>query len=129
MSTDTRYQISITYEKILPGDAEAGEPSERGFEIEDETVDADELQSYAQDYGIAAASESCPSGRTWFMSLDSRHDREYFEEGIEKRYTLHVHNVDDRPPTKEDMRSVAKLIGITDFDQSFEQDDDDSPTP
>lgn len=64
------------------------------------------------------------------MSLDSRHDREYFEEGIEKYYALHVQNVDDRAPTKEDMRSIAKLIGIpTDFDQSFEQDDYNSPSP
>ena len=114
-SEDT-YVISVTFEKFTHDDLEAGEASERGVDIERETVDKDTLERYAQDYGISEASSSQSSEHVWFNSTSPREDKAYFESGVHQYFGLHVHEINGEKPTAEDMQQVAEVIGVR-FDQ------------
>ena len=108
--------VSVTFEHFTHDDLEAGEPSERGYDVERETVDWNTLERYAQDYGVHEASSSQPSEFVWFSSTSPREDREHFEQGIHKYYSLHVHEINGEKPTAEDMQRIADFIGVR-FDQ------------
>ena len=55
----------------------------------------------------------------WFNSTSPREDREHFEQGIDKFYSLHVHEVNGHEPEAEDYQKVANLIGVK-FDRPIE---------
>lgn len=114
-----RYLISIYSEARTVGDDIANEISNETahtqVEIDRETVDADTLQRYGQDYGISEASSShLTQGESpiWFYSVTPREDRAYFEQGIETYYSLHVHEVDNKTPMAQDYQRVADLIHV-----------------
>lgn len=119
------YVISIYSERWTEDDKEAGEPGERGVEVERETVDTDELQRYGRDHGISAASASDPrrAYHIWFSSTEPVMDREHIEEGIDKYYSLHIHELNGREPEAEDYQKIANLIGVK-FDNPIEIADD-----
>lgn len=108
------FTVSVFYEKWTPEDTEAGEPGERGVEVEREVVDADKLKEYGRDYGMSEPSATDPTmtPNIWFSSTSPTEDREHFEKGINKFYSLHVHDVNGHEPDAEDYQRVANLIGV-----------------
>lgn len=114
-----RYLISVYSEARTVGndivDDIANETAHTQVEIDRETVDADTLQRYGQDYGISEASSShlSPNQQSlWFYSVTPREDRAYFEHGVETYYSLHLYAVDDRNPDAKDYQAVAELINV-----------------
>lgn len=109
------FVVSIYSEQRTTADDIAQEIGHTQIEIDHETVDADTLRRYGQDYGISQASSShiTPGeNRLWFYSVTPREDRAYFEQGVETYYSLHVHAVNDRDPQAHDYQQLAKLIGV-----------------
>jgi len=66
-SQETSYLVSISYSKWTNDDKEIGEPGERGIELENEVMDADELRQHIDRYRFAEASSSDPEvSHIWF---------------------------------------------------------------
>lgn len=124
------FLISIYYERWTHDDKDAGEPGERGAEVERETVGADDLGRYGRDYGMSEPSASDPrmTPHIWFNSTSPREDREHFEQGIDKFYSLYVHEVNGHEPEAEDYQKVANLIGVK-FDRPIELVEDKQRDP
>lgn len=114
------FLISIYSEHWSHEDLEAGETNTRDIEIDRVTVDADGLERHGQDYGVIQPSCSDPSisPDIWFSSTYPRQDRAYFEQDVQKYYSLHVHEVNGQRPTPEDYRRVADLVGAR-FDHAL----------
>lgn len=108
------FVISIHSEHWTREALEAGEPHARNTELERVTVDAEELARYGRDYGISEPSSTDPAmtSHLWFRSTYPREDRAYFEQGVEKYYSLHVHEVNGHSPGPEDFQRVANLIDV-----------------
>lgn len=102
--------VSVTYEKFLPIDFDAGETSDTGFLVKDEEVSFKDIAHFASQYGFNAASASDVDRTTWFNSTDADQDREYFEQGMEKFYSLHIQKVDGQRPSAEQIRTIANVI-------------------
>ncbi|WP_146139387.1 hypothetical protein [Simplicispira suum] len=100
----SKFIISVTYEHQDETSLESGEPYERGYEIEGQEVDEDELKAIANEYGVNAASSTVIGQFTWFNSSSPREDREYFEKGIEKFFSLHI--------KKGDVLHAARILNI-----------------
>ena len=106
--------VSVYRELWTPEDREAGQFSEGSAEIERETVNSEGLQRLGQDYGLNLASASDPrhTPYLWFSSSTPREDRDYFEQGVHKYYSLHIHEVDSHRPEPADIQRIADLIGV-----------------
>jgi len=102
--------VSVTYEKFLPIDFDAGEASDTGFLVKDEEVSFEDIAHFAGRYGFNAASSSEVDRNTWLSSTDADQDREYFEQGIENFYSLHIQQVDGKQPSAEQIRTIANVI-------------------
>jgi len=102
--------VSVTYEKFLPLDFDAAEASDTGFLVKDEEVSFEDIAHFAGRYGFNAASASEIGRNTWLNSTDADQDREYFEQGIEKFYSLHIQQVDGKQPSAEQIRTIANII-------------------
>ncbi len=100
--------VSVTYEKFLPLDFDEGEASDIGFLVEDEEVNFEDIVHFASQYGFNAAGAS--DSNTWLNSTNADQDREYFEQGIEKFYSLHIQQVDGKQPSAEQIRTIANVI-------------------
>ncbi|WP_237173923.1 hypothetical protein [Paracandidimonas lactea] len=113
--------VSIHAEHWTHEDLEAGETYTRDIELDRATLDADDLVRHARDYGLAEPSCSDPrmNPEIWFRSTFPSEDRAYFEQGVEKYYSLHVHEVNGHPPAPEDYQRVADLIGVR-FDRALD---------
>lgn len=111
---EATFMISIYCEHWTPEDRERGRFSEGITVIERETVDADALRHIAQDHGMDSPSASDPRHQPylWFSSSTPREDREYFEQGVHKYYSLHVHQADNHRPEPADWQRIADLIGV-----------------
>ena len=110
-----QYLVSIYSETRSVAEDVEDETTRTEVEIDQETIDADTLIRYAQDYGISEASSShiTPNQHSlWFYSVTPQQDRAYFEQGIETYYSLHVHAVDDKKPSGPDYQHVADLIDV-----------------
>jgi len=116
------FVISIYSEHWTHEDLEAGETNTRDIELDHATVDADELIRHGREYGFSEPSCSDPrmTPEIWFRSTFPQEDRAYFEQGVQKYYSLHVHEVNGQPPRPEDYQRVADLIGAR-FDHALQQ--------
>lgn len=114
------FLISIYSEHWAHEDLEAGETNTHDIELDRVTVDADDLERHGQDYGVTEPSCSDPrmSSDIWFSSTYPRQDRAYFEQDVQKYYSLHVHEVNGQRPTPGDYQRVADLIGAR-FDHAL----------
>lgn len=119
----TRFVVSISFEVWTEEAREAGEPEQRGWQVENETMEPDELKAIARDLGIGAAASSAPSEGTYFVSEVPSEDRAHFERGEDRYFALHVHTVDGYTPDAEDFQRIANLIGVT-FRQPIEVPED-----
>ena len=106
------YNISVTYEIITDESAEQGDVAERGYESEREDVDVDELERLIQNHGFSQPSSSRLEDRMWFSSTSPREDRDYFENGERKFFSLHLHSVNGEPPALEDYADIARMANI-----------------
>src|SRR5690554_4128171 len=95
------FLLSVYSEHWTHEALEAGETNTRDVELDRVTVDADDLERHSQDYGVTEPSCSDPrqSPDIWFSSTYPRHDRAYFEQGVQKYYSMHVHEVNGQRPT------------------------------
>lgn len=106
-----KYKYGITYQLVTPESAENGDFEDTGWERE---YAVEELQDILQDavnrYGIYEPSGSPVHGGVWWSSVSPDTDRDYFEKGHEKYYSLHITNVDGSELTDEEALFVtAKL--------------------
>lgn len=108
------FLISIYCERWTQDDLDRGQFSQGEAVIEREAVDANELQRIAQDHGMDSPSASDPrhTPYLWFSSSTPREDREYFEQGVHKYYSLHIHEADGHRPQPADWQRIADLIGV-----------------
>ena len=108
------FLISIYCERWTQADLDRGQFSQGEAVIEREAVDANELQRIAQDHGMDSPSASDPrhTPYLWFSSSTPREDREYFEQGVHKYYSLHIHEADGHRPQPADWQRIADLIGV-----------------
>ncbi len=125
------YNVSVTYEIITDESAEQGDVAERGYEREREDVDADELRRLVQNYGFSDPSSSRLEDRMWFSTTSPRKDRDYFENGERKFFSLHLNSVNGEPPTLEDYADIVRMANIkmTDLEKvgTRMQPDEDEP--
>lgn len=109
---DTEFVVSVSFEVWTEDGREAGEPDERGWKVERERLDPDELKAIARELGISAASSSAPGEGTYFISETPSEDRAHFERGEDRYFALHVHTVDGYTPDAEDFQRIGNLIGV-----------------
>lgn len=121
---DAAFVVSIYCERWTQRDLEAGEASSHDIELDHVAVDADELVQHGRDYGLSEPSCSDPrmSPEVWFRSTFPPEDRAYFEQGVQKYYSLHIHEVNSHPPTSTDYQRIANLINVR-FEQTFQLQD------
>lgn len=118
---DDAFVVSIYCERWTHQDLEAGEASSHDIKLDHVAVDADELVRHGQQYGFSEPSCSDPrmSPEVWFRSTFPPEDRAYFEQGVQKYYSLHIHEVNGNPPDPTDYQRVADLIGVR-FDHTLQ---------
>lgn len=107
-----KYTVSVTYEVVTPECVEAGDAAERGYEIERQVLDRDELKRLGDEYGFSEPSSSQLESRMWFSTVDPVQDRAYIEQGHERRFSLHLNEVDGREPELADVAEVARLLDV-----------------
>lgn len=115
---DKKYQYSVTYQTITPESAEEGDFDDSGFEVE-KTIDElqDILQEAVNRYGIHEPSStknengiSSVTAGCWWSSVSPDNNRDYFEKGIEKYYSLHIYNVDGSELTQEESQLITNKL-------------------
>ncbi|MCI2811018.1 hypothetical protein [Eoetvoesiella caeni] len=123
--TDTledTFVISIHCEHWTHQELEAGEANTRETELDYVTVGADDLVRHSRNYGLSEPSCTDPkmSPDIWFRSTYPREDRTYFEQGVQKYYSLHVHDVNGHPPEPADYQRIANLLNVRFDHQAFQ---------
>lgn len=106
------YNVSVTYEILTAESIENGDAESRGFDIEREEMDWDDLKRLIQDKGFSEPSSSHLDERMWFSTSSPEESRAHFEEGEDKYYSLHLNSVNGAPPTLDDMADIARAAGI-----------------
>lgn len=111
---DKKYQYSVTYQTITPESAENGDFDDSGFEVE-KTIDElqDILQEAVNRYYIhepSSTKNGKPVSGTWWSSVSPNTDRDYFEKGIEKYYSLHVSNIDGTELSDEEAQLITNKL-------------------
>lgn len=120
---DAVYTVSITFERWEPGDVDDGEPSDRGWVVEGETYDAEQVERLNWDYGFT---ESSGGANPSFSTTSPKMDREHIEGGVDKFYSFHLKSVNGHAPENEDYRRVARMFGMDVF-SNVALDEDDPP--
>jgi hypothetical protein len=107
------YVVSIYSKTWNAASCRVGQPHEKGVEIENETWSHDELVRAARKYGIdSASSPTLSDPYVWFKSSVPQEDRAHFEEGLDKYYELHIHEVNGREPGSEQYPRIAEAMGV-----------------
>jgi len=119
---DDAFVISIHCERWTLQDLEAGGASTDDIELDRVIVDADDLVRHGRHYGISEPSCTDPgmTADIWFRSTYPPEDRAYFGQGVQKYYSLHIHEVNGYPLGPTDYQRVADLIGVR-FDQALQR--------
>lgn len=105
------YGVSIFCERSIADEVDVQTETET---IEDMAIlDLDDIVLLCKKYGIDRASMDAPQDGValWFQSTTPPEDAEFFEQGIRKQYSLHIHSVNADAPTPEDYRRIARAIG------------------
>lgn len=126
------FTVSVTFEKVTAESAEHGDADERGYEVEDQDVDYDDLRRMARERNYSEPSSSVMTSPMWFTTPDAEESREYFEDGVSTYYSLHLKAVDGNAPTLEDYAELAQMLGarVSDLERHRRsQPDGDEPSP
>ena len=105
---DKLYQYGITYELVTPESAEMGDFEETGWEVERENSPLEEILRDAYfNYGIY---EPTDSFHTSWSSTSPDNNRDYFEKGHERYYTLFINNVDGSEISDEERAFITQKL-------------------
>lgn len=105
----SNYVVSVTYDTVTPEDIEIGEPSDRGFEIEEEDMDLDDLAACVRKYGFSECSESpLSSGRAWFSTTNEAD----YKTGEAINYCLHIRDKKGQPLEVQAFTALAKALEL-----------------
>ncbi len=114
------FVVSVHCECWTHEEREASEAGTRKIELDHVTADAHDLALHGREYGLSEP--SCTDPRTssdiWFRSTYPREDRAYFEQGVQKYYSLHIHDVNGHRPEPADYQRIANLINVR-FEHAF----------
>jgi hypothetical protein len=86
-------QVSKYYQITTPESRVHGEYEEQGAEFLNEKMDLQEVLMEIASGGYLAWSSSNPTSYDWLATTEPEENRDYFEKGIERYYTLHFKNV------------------------------------
>lgn len=100
----------VYYELFYEDDYEAGEASERGEETNGTCDDLDELRRVALKYDTLTGNCSDVKSATWFNSCHPACTRAHYEKGEDVYYSLHITNIDGRPPTSTERSEIARFL-------------------
>lgn len=105
------YGISIFCERSSDDDSDIQTEVEAVIEME--ILALTDVVHECKKYGIDRASMSQPQAGVslLFQSTTPPEDREFFEQGVHKTYSLHIHSVNGASPTPEDYRRIGRAIG------------------
>lgn len=104
------FTYGVTYETITPESAEDGDAEDRGWEVEYTQAPLFEIVDLAKHtYGTSEPSSSVVNSYTWWTSPDPVNDRNYFEKGESKYYSLHIKDMTDREAQIIDMAIKGKI--------------------
>ena len=105
---DKLYQYGITYELVTPESAEMGDFEETGWEVERENSPLEEILRDAYfNYGIY---EPTDSFHTSWSSTSPDNNRDYFEKGHERYYTLFINNIDGSEISDEERAFITEKL-------------------
>ena len=105
---DKLYEYGITYELITPESVEMGDFEETGWEVESQFATLEEILRIALfNYGIYMPTDSFQ--QSW-RSVDADNDRDYYEKGHERYYTLFVSEMDGSEISKEEANFITEKL-------------------
>lgn len=112
------FKYSITYAITTPESLENGDYEEQGFEVEpEESPIGDILRSAHFTYGIYS-----PIAIGRWESTEPVSDRNHFEKGESKYFTLHLTNADGTEITEEEHEFITYLLSNGEYDLSDYED-------
>lgn len=109
-AAEQQFLVSVVYQKWDASAYEAGVTNDQGWEMEDELMDASELQRLGRDLGLNATSTPQPSEHTYFYNKNPPENREL---GIDTFYNLHVRRADGSVASSEEIAEVANWVGAS----------------
>ena len=97
---EPQYIVSVTYEVITPESAEVGEPSDSGFEIQEEPMTLEDVKS-TMSYNEFYTEGQPQSGKeVHYVIADPERD---MQDGSEKYYTIHIKKIDGSDVNEEEI--------------------------
>lgn len=108
LSDKPMFLVNKTYEIITQESAEDSDVEDSGFEFKDEPMSPEELKYELSQENYLEWSNSDKTG--WLSTVTPVEDRDYFEKGIEKYYSLHFKKLDGSPLEKKDYAFIDSLL-------------------
>ncbi len=106
INSDKKFKYSITFSNWDNESLEIGETDDKGFEYQDEIDAIGEILYLANDqYGI-----DTPTSFGSWESSQPKEDADFYEKGINKYYTLHIHNLDGSDISQEENDFISFLL-------------------
>lgn len=106
INSDKKFKYSITFSNWDNESLEIGETDDKGFEYQDEIDNIGEILYLANDqYGI-----DTPTSFGSWESSQPKEDADFYEKGINKYYTLHIHNLDGSDISQEENDFISFLL-------------------
>jgi hypothetical protein len=100
-------KYSISFHTITPESAAKGEYASHGFEVQDKSLPLSEvLRKAVHEYGI---SKYNPDDLSWESPLP-KHDRDYFDNGTEKYFTLTLKRTDGSPVSAHHCAIIDAMV-------------------
>lgn len=117
------YNVTVTarkYSQMQEGDADRDVEYEQRAENED--MSPDEIKALIRDLNIYQATVMISDAGTQakFESVTPDENREYFEQGIETYYDMHLHSVNGEPVTLDLAKAFGREFSLR-ADQNYEQ--------
>jgi len=119
MVGDKKYKYSIIYEIITPESAKIGDYEYTDYIIQESTDELQDILLLAVNrYGIYSPNSYINkdgniyvnAGCSW-SSITPEYNRDYFEKGVEKYYTLIITNVDGSELNQEESQFITDKLG------------------
>lgn len=108
---DKEYLYAVTYEIITPESSEQGDAEGRGWEVNYTKDTLENIISIGKHtYGVNEPSSSVPHTDMWWSSTSPDNNRNYFEKGEEKYYSLHIKHLDNTKLTTQEASFINKLL-------------------
>jgi hypothetical protein len=88
---EPQYLVSVTYDIITPESAQIEEPSDSGYEIQDEPMTLEDVQRSIRDNGFYTQGSPQSGNEVRYETADPERD---MQDGSEKYYTIHIKKID-----------------------------------